>query len=56
MGDAYKGLTIRIGADMTELNRALRSSNSAIAQTQKQLRLIEKQSKLDPTNVALYAQ
>lgn len=56
MGDAYKGLTIRIGADMTELNRALRSSNSAIAQTQKQLRLLEKQSKLDPANVALYAQ
>lgn len=56
MAEAYKGLTIRIGADMSELNKALRSSNSVISETQRQLRQLEKLSKLDPESVSLYAQ
>lgn len=56
MAEAYKGLTIRIGADMSNLNKALRSSNSAIAETQRQLRQLGKLSKLDPESVGLYAQ
>lgn len=56
MAEAYKGLTIRIGADMSNLNKALRSSNSAISETQRQLRQLGKLSKLDPESVGLYAQ
>lgn len=56
MAEAYRGLTIRIGADMSELNKALRSSNAVITETQRQLRKLEKLSKLDPDSVGLYAQ
>lgn len=56
MAEAYKGLTIRIGADMSNLNKALRSSNAAISETQRQLRQLERLSKLDPESVSLYAQ
>lgn len=55
MTKAYRGLTIRIGADMSELNKALRSSNAAISETQKQLRQLERLSRLDPESVSLYA-
>lgn len=55
MGEVYKGLTIRIGADMTELNRALRSSNSAINETQKQLRLLQKAARLDSADIGVAA-
>ena len=50
MSDAYKGLTIRIGADTTSLQSALKAASSAASETQKHLRLLEKAAKLDPSN------
>ena len=38
MAETYKGLTIRIGGDTTRLQSALRSADSAISNTQRQLR------------------
>lgn len=50
MAGAYKGLTIRIGADSTKLSSALRSANSAIYKTQSELNKLTKAMKLDPGN------
>ena len=47
---AYKGLTIRIGADVTKLSSALRGANSVIFKTQQQLTKLNKAAKLDPGN------
>lgn len=47
---AYKGLTIRIGADTTKLTSALRGVNSAIYKTQSEFRKLSKAAKLDPGN------
>ena len=47
---AYKGLTIRIGADTTRLSTALRGANSAIYKTQGELRKLNQAAKLDPGN------
>lgn len=47
---AYKGLTIRIGADTTSLASALRGANSAIFKTQSELNKLNKAAKLDPGN------
>ena len=49
-GGAYKGLTIRIGADTTRLSTALRGANSAIYKTQGELRKLSQAAKLDPGN------
>ena len=51
MAETYKGLTIRIGADTTSLQNALKSSDRAIKDTQKQLRLLEKAANLNPTSM-----
>lgn len=51
MAEAYKGLVIRIGADTAKLEKALRSSDRAIKETQKQLRALERASKLDPSSM-----
>ena len=51
MGDIYKGLTIRIGAETSELKKALRASNTAINDTQKQLRKLAQAAKLEPNNI-----
>lgn len=56
MGDAYKGLTIRIGADTTELTKAMRSANSAVSTTQKQLRQLQQAAKIDPHNIGIINQ
>ena len=50
MADAYKGLTIRIGGDATGLQKALRSANSAISQTDTQLRRMKRALDMDPGN------
>ena len=50
MPDAYRGLTIRIGGDTTELQKAIRSVNSAIGTTQTQLRKMTQALKMDPGN------
>ena len=47
---AYKGLTIRIGADTTKLTSSLRGANSAIFKTQAELNKLNKALKLDPKN------
>lgn len=47
---AYKGLTIRIGADTTKLTSALRGVNSAIYKTQTEFRKLSRAAKLDPGN------
>lgn len=47
---AYKGLTIRIGAETTKLTTALRGANSAIYKTQSELNRLNKALKLDPGN------
>lgn len=51
MAEAYKGLVIRIGADTAKLEKALRSSDRAIKETQKQLRTLERAAKIDPANM-----
>ena len=47
---AYKGLTIRIGADTTKLSSALRGANSAIFKTQAELNKLSKAARIDPGN------
>ena len=47
---AYKGLTIRIGADTTKLTSALRGINSAAYKAQSELVKLNKAAKLDPGN------
>lgn len=53
MGEAYKGLTIKIGADSTEFTKALRTANSAIKQTQSELRTIKQGLKFDGSSISL---
>lgn len=55
MAEAYKGLTIRIGGDATGLQKALRSADSAISTTQKQLRKMVQALKMDPGNTQAIA-
>lgn len=50
---AYKGLTIRIGADTTKLSSALRGADSAIYKTQNQLNKLTKALKIDPGNKSI---
>ena len=47
---AYKGLTIRIGADTTKLSSALRGANSVIYKTESEFRKLSKAAKIDPGN------
>lgn len=54
MGQTYKGLTVRIGADASGLTRALRSANGAIKDTQSALRKLDKASKLDPSSMRVF--
>lgn len=51
MAETYKGLTIRIGGDTTKLQSALRSADSAISNTQAQLRKMSQAVKMDPTSL-----
>lgn len=53
---AYKGLTIRIGADTTSLQSALKASNRTIASTQAMLRQVNKALKFDGSNAQAQAQ
>lgn len=48
MGDAYKGLTIKLGGDADTLTRSLQTVNRAARETQSKLRLINKALKSDP--------
>lgn len=50
---AYKGLTIRIGADTTKLTSALRGIDSAAYKTQRELTKLGKAAQMDPKNSKL---
>lgn len=45
---SYRGLTIRIGGDVTKLTKALTTANRAITATQGQLRRLNQATRLDP--------
>lgn len=51
-----KGLTIQIGADTSDLSKALKGVNSEIKSTQDELKDVERLLKLDPTNTELLKQ
>lgn len=51
-----KGITVKIGADTTDLSKAMSSANRSISTTQKQLNEVQKALKLDPSNTELLAQ
>ena len=50
MAETYKGLTIRIGGDTTKLQQSLRAADSAITNTQSQLRKMTQALKFDPSS------
>ena len=51
-----KGITVKIGADTTDLSKAMSSANRSISTTQKQLNEVQKALKFDPSNAELLAQ
>ena len=51
-----RGITIELGADTSGLSKSLKSINSEIGNTQKQLKDVEKLLKLDPHNTELMEQ
>lgn len=53
---AIKGMTVRIGGDTSELNKAISDANNEIKKTGKELKEVEKLLKLDPTNTELLKQ
>lgn len=56
MGDAYKGLTIKLGADDTKLTAALKKARTSASGVSKELKAIERALKFNPGNVRLLAQ
>ncbi len=56
MGNRIKGITVEIGGDTTDLDKALRGVNSSITKTQSALNDVNKLLKLDPSNTVLVAQ
>ena len=56
MADRIKGITVRIGGDVTGLSKALKDVNGEIRSTQTQLKDVERLLKLDPSNTKLLAQ
>lgn len=55
MADAFRGLTLRLGADATPVNRAINSITKSAGAAQKQLNKMEKALKFDSTNAAALA-
>lgn len=56
MANDIKGITVKIGADTTDLSKAMSSANRSISTTQKQLNEVQKALKLDPSNAEILAQ
>ena len=56
MANDIKGITVKIGADTTDLSKTMSSANRSISTTQKQLNEVQKALKLDPSNTELLAQ
>ena len=55
-GAKVRGITIDLGVDTSQFSSGLKSINSAINSTSKELKDIDKLLKLDPSNVTLLAQ
>ena len=55
-GSRIKGITVKIGGDVTGLEKALQSVNSTIRTTQSQLKDVERLLKLDPSHTELLSQ
>ena len=56
MADRVKGLTVEIGGNTTQLNKAISATNREIKGTQKELTELNKLLKLDPKNTELLKQ
>ena len=56
MASRIKGITIEIGGDTKELDKALWGVNATIKTTQSALKDMNHLLKLDPTNIKLLAQ
>lgn len=56
MSERIKGITVVLGGDTTGLDKALKTTNKEIGDTQKQLKDVERLLKLDPTNTKLLEQ
>ena len=55
MADAFRGLTLRIGADTRPLQSAISSITRSASHANKQLNAMNKALKLDPTNISAMA-
>ena len=51
-----RGITIQIGADVTQLDKGLKTADKSIKQVQNELKEVEKALKLNPKNTELVAQ
>ena len=56
MASRIKGITVEIGGDTTGLDKALKSVNTTIKNTQSSLKDVNKLLKLDPSNMELLSQ
>ncbi len=56
MSGRIKGITVEIGGDTTGLEKALKSVNTTIRNTQSQLKDVNRLLKLDPSNTELLSQ
>ena len=56
MANRVKGITVKIGGDVTWLDKALSGVNQKIRNTQSYLKDVERLLKLDPTNTELLRQ
>lgn len=56
MANRVKGITVKIGGDVTGLDKALSGVNQKIRNTQSNLKDVERLLKLDPTNTELLRQ
>lgn len=52
MGESYRGLTIKLGADTTSLQKSLKAVNAAARSTQGELSKLTKAMRLDPSNLS----
>lgn len=56
MANRIKGITVEIGGDTTDLDKALKSVNTSIRTTQSALKDVNRLLKLDPSNTELLSQ
>lgn len=56
MAGAIKGITIEFGADVTNLNNALKKTKSALSATQQEIRSIDRALKFNPGSTTLLKQ